>query len=171
MPKVGGSEVLCGTALLPHATTVPPTTLEPTRAPAMRQALLLLQLLFSAARRMLSPSGAVLPLIRIIAALKRFVRGCFKSFKSSGVPTLPRPPESHGTPPQRRVQSAQAPDRCMPSSLPTGLHGQQEDALLPLHSVAPVPDITSPPLPKPLVPQWFQRYQHRRPVYVMSHPC
>ncbi|KAI9566342.1 hypothetical protein HD554DRAFT_1185112 [Boletus coccyginus] len=137
-----------------------------TRVPVMRQVLLLLQSLFSAARRALSLSGAVLPLIRIIAALQRFVRGCFKSLKSPGVSTLSRLPESHSTTPQRRVQSAQAPDRCMPSSLPTGLHGQQEleDVLLPQHSVAPGPDITSPPFPKPLVPQWFQRYKHRRPV-------
>jgi hypothetical protein len=130
----------------------------------MRRVFLFLQLLFSVARKALSTShhGAGLRLIRIIAALKRFVRGCFKSL-APGVSTSS--PESRGTTPQQPIRSAQAPDRCMPSFLPTALHGQQQGALLPQDSV--VPDTTLWTSPKPFAPERLQRYDHRRPVYVI----
>ena len=146
-----------------HPSFISHSTLWPVQV--MRRVLSFLQLLFSAARRALLPSRAVLPLIRIIVALKRFVRGCFKSFGSPGVSTSTRVPEPRSTTPQQLIQSVQAPGHYMPSVVPTGL-GPQQDAPLPQHSA--VPDTTLRNLPKPFAPERFQRYQHRRPVYVIS---
>ena len=130
----------------------------------MRRVFQFFQWLFSAARRALSSSRAVLPLIRIIVALERFARGCFKSLQSPEVSTSSRPPESRSITPQQLIQGAQAPDRCMPSVLPTALpsHGQQQGALSPQNSAAS--DTTAP---KPFTPEQLQRYEHRRPVYVI----
>ncbi|KAF8555065.1 hypothetical protein OG21DRAFT_1508125 [Imleria badia] len=130
----------------------------------MRRVFLLLQLLCSAARRALSLSRAVLPfkLLRIITALKRFVGGCFTSLKSPGVSTSSGLPDSPSSTPQQRSQSIQAPDCCMPSSLPSELHAQQQDTPLPERSV--VPETTLRTLPIPFAPNWFQRDKHRRLV-------
>ena len=128
----------------------------------MHRGFLLLQSLFSAARRALSLSRVVLPLIRVLAALQRFVRGYCKSFKSLGVSASTGLPESPTTP-QKRFRSTQAPHCCMPSSLPSGLDREQQDTLLPQET-------TLRTLPIPFVPKWFQRHEHRRLVYVISLP-
>ena len=136
----------------------------------MQRGFLLLQSLFSAARRALSLSRVVLPLIRVLAALQRFMRGYCKSFKSLGVSASTGLPESPTTP-QKRFRSTQAPHCCMPSSLPSGLDREQQDTLLPQgpeYSIAP--ETTLRTLPIPFVPKWFQRHEHRRLVYVISLP-
>lgn len=150
-----------------HTTTASTTQRAAGLCRVMRRVFLFLQLLFSAARRALSPSRAIFPLIRIIVALKQFVRGCFKSPEPSpGVSTSPRLPESRSTTPQQLIQSPQVPDHCMPSLLPAGLHGQH--ALLPQHPTV-VPDTALRVVP--VAPGWFERYRHRRPVYVVSLLC
>lgn len=139
----------------------------------MRRVFILLQFLFSTARRALSLTRAVSPLIRtVLVTLKRFVRGCFSGFLPfAGVPTSSRLPKPHGTP-QQCIQRPQAPNDCMPSFLPPSEsehHERQQEMPSLQHPVAP--NITLHALPRPLLPEWFERYQRRRPVYVISPLC